>query len=298
VLACSMHLGMTRVLASTLIFAACGGQSVSRPAESNSGSAGSSGGLNSACDASDETIVLCTRLATAGAVLAIASDKGTSIEAFPAGLGRSYAATGRGTTCFCTRGGISSSNGSVNAGTVTVQGPDRRVTLATAVYQVTSPVPAYLTTPALPWNPGDALFVSATGAPNGLASFAGTLQTGGPLIGVAPVLAQSAPPIPVSLAKDFVVTWVPEGKSDESVSLVINQAWPGALGGCTCSAPDADGKLTVPAASLSQAFVPTSSAQTQGGASLVRSIVRTVAAGNASVDLVGQAVVNGGVSFQ
>jgi hypothetical protein len=133
---------------------------------------------------------------------------------------------------------------------------------------------------------------------NGVPAFAGRLQTGGPLAGLSPPMGPMAKPLVISRSVDFVVTWTPEGMTDEAVGLVLVQPQISERSenesDCLCAAPDAAGRLTLSAAQLSAAFGPS----TTGQITVRRFIVRTVAAGAASVQLVGYVATGGVVMFE
>jgi hypothetical protein len=292
-----------------ILAGACGGRAATDtsdgglgPTSPGNGTPGNEGGTMAATDAcgavrapsappSDDGGV-----AFHGVVAAYSDSSGPTIEAgFPL-FGFTYAvASGPGTKCSCLSG-VALPVGSENAGTITVERPHCGGVLATLLYYGNQAEADYSATSQLPWNPGDTLDVVATG---GVTPFSGTLQTGGPIVGLSPATLAGPQPLNVSRSQDFVLTWMPEGKSGESVMVDIRQPSPQSQS-CACVAPDSDGKITLGAALL-QGFVPTTSPNpqnTQVYVTVSRSIVSSVYTASGRVDLVGQVAVGGTLNLQ
>jgi hypothetical protein len=198
-------------------------------------------------------------------------------------------------TCNCATG-IALPAPSSNAGTITVQVAPCGPLLASLPFGVDSGAMEYPQAQAS-WTPGDALAVSAPGDPSQVHAFAGILQTGVPLTGLTPAIGPSSQNILVPRAQPFVVSRTPEGRSGEMVDLVLRQITPSTVVACGCVVPDSAGSVTVPAALLSEHFVP-STTKTHETAVVLRTIDRPVAADDALVDLVSLVEVQGTVLFQ
>jgi hypothetical protein len=147
------------------------------------------------------------------------------------------------------------------------------------------PLSDYAAVNSQPWTPGDALSVLATGGE--IQSFSGVLQTGPALTGVVPPIGPS--PVVVDHLQAFEVSWAPQGKADATVLLRL----PYVGGVCFCDAPDSAGRLVVEANLLSPI-----SADKNGKITLTRLTISTVAASNATVDLVGAEVQAGPFAIQ
>jgi hypothetical protein len=133
-----------------------------------------------------------------------------------------------------------------------------------------------------PWNPGDALRVSATG--NQVHAFSGTLQTGSLLSGVTPSIGSA--PLVIDHSQNFEVSWTPEGRENESVLLRLGAA-PDV---CYCTVPDSDAKVTVDSSLLSPGGTST--------ISLERLVISTASSDNATITLIGAVELSGEVTFQ
>jgi hypothetical protein len=124
------------------------------------------------------------------------------------------------------------------------------------------------------WSPGDTLVVSAPAAQVG--AFSASV--------VAPAkvaFVQGAPADPLDRAKDWTLSWTPDATRGETVtlSLVTHRQGAGAL---ACTVPDAAGKLTVPAAALSQ-LPSTAGATGPATVSMMRQAEVMTSAANAPV---------------
>jgi len=133
-----------------------------------------------------------------------------------------------------------------------------------------------------PWNPGDALRVSATG--NQVHAFSGTLQTGSLLSGVTPSIGSA--PLVIDHSQNFEVSWTPEGRENESVLLRLGAA-PDV---CYCTVPDSAAKVTVDSSLLSPGGTST--------ISLERLVISTASSDNATITLIGAVELSGEVAFQ
>jgi hypothetical protein len=138
-----------------------------------------------------------------------------------------------------------------------------------------------------PWNPGDALAVSASGGQ--VHAFQGALLTGGPLEGVTPAMYGET--LTFDRAMPLVVSWTPEGGADEDVLLLLQQITPESIVNCFCAAPDSARSLTLNATLMSR-FVATvdggPSAQLAGSITLDRLRTTRVRSDNATIALVGE----------
>jgi hypothetical protein len=112
--------------------------------------------------------------------------------------------------------------------------------------------------------------------------FVGTLRTPALWSGVMPPLGPT--PVAVDRAQDFVVSWIPEGQSDESVLLDLDQFRSDTIVSCICTVPDASAQVTVDH-SLLGLF---GTEQLSGHIGLVRTITSTTSSGNATIDLAGE----------
>jgi hypothetical protein len=137
-----------------------------------------------------------------------------------------------------------------------------------------APLSDYASVDSLPWAPGEALQVLAAG--NEVGAFAGVLQAGPDLGGIAPAIGTS--PVVVDHDQAFEISWTPQGTGDAIVLLSLGHTG----GACYCDGRDAAGKLVVDPGLLN----PTTAEQ-KGTIELARLTVSTVASSNATVDLVG-----------
>ena len=140
---------------------------------------------------------------------------------------------------------------------------------------------------SLPWKPGDALSVVATG--DAVHAFSGALQVPALLSGVTPVLGQAV--LIIDRTQDFTVTWNPEGRARESMLLILQQSTHPTTT-CYCTAPDAAAALTVDASLLS----PFSAQDCQ--MILERLVASTASSDNATITLIGEVVESAVVMFQ
>jgi hypothetical protein len=147
------------------------------------------------------------------------------------------------------------------------------------------PLSDYPPVDSQPWSPGAALSVLASGGE--IAPFSGVLQTGPSLTGLVPPIGPA--PVVAHHLQPFEVSWTPEGNGDATVLLRV----PYAGGVCFCDAPDAAGRIVVEANLLSPL-----SADKNGKITLTRLTISTVAASNATVDLVGAEVQAGPFAIQ
>lgn len=144
-----------------------------------------------------------------------------------------------------------------------------------------APLSSYAGVGSQPWSAGDTLKVVAPG--NEVDAFSGLLRVGPALRGVTPPIGSS--PVVVDRTQPFEISWTPEGDGDATVMLGI----PSANALCLCDAPDSAGSLTVDSKLLSAV---------SGQITLTRLTVSQVAAGNASVALVGGIAQRGTVEVQ
>jgi hypothetical protein len=140
-----------------------------------------------------------------------------------------------------------------------------------------------------PWIPGAHLHVVATG--DEVHPFAGTLRTPAPWSGVMPPIGPA--PVAIDLAQDFVVSWIPDGQSNESVILTLDQIRSDALVSCTCTVPDASAQVTVDH-SLLGLF---ETHQLSSSIGLSRTITSTTSSDNATIDLIGEVVERADATF-
>jgi len=137
-----------------------------------------------------------------------------------------------------------------------------------------------------PWAPGQTLRVTADG--NAIHAFAGEIRAGAGFDGLAPdILSQG---MVLDRTRDFNLTWLPEDE-DEWITLTVQQIG-GDDGFCICSAPDSAGTLTLARDEVEKFGVGS------GHYELVRSITARAPSDNASVTLVSQVGVTGGVGFR
>lgn len=307
------------LLASASILGGCGGLAVDSSGANGSRDASSPDAFSSdggthdvktmkACAADEATTIPDDELPSVGTILMAGQEVTADAEAATASVsGTFWSIPGNAsfipsasdeTTCSCRHLAIADPVDLPSAGTITVQALHCGATLATLVPKSGAPTGTrYAGATLESWSPGEAFSVTATGAPGGIAAFAGTLQTAAPFGAVMPPIGPTTKPILISRLTDLVVTWTPEGKTGESVTLTLSQLEDGTDEVCTCSTKDSAGKLTVPAATLSSAFTPTSGTMDGASATLERFIARTYAVGKSSVDLVGLVETSGGVFF-
>jgi len=196
------------------------------------------------------------------------------------------------TGCSCTSGiGIGTPGPEeVSAGTIALTATDGGPVLA-ALVPTDSSNRVYEEVSATAWAPGEVLAVWAQGQPNQVKSFSTTLQTAAPFSGVMPAI--SAAPVTIVRSVDFSVSWTPEAKANEVVSLNITELNPGAQ--CTCYGPESMGAITVPAGSLAVFAASSSGASSTGSGTvtLSRWVVSTFLTETATVYLIGQATLYG-----
>lgn len=140
---------------------------------------------------------------------------------------------------------------------------------------------------ALAWNPGDTLAVSATGGQ--VVAFEATIVAPPAFASVTPDLEITSQVV-VRLAQDFTVSWTPPAQAMGDVTLELFDPLGFYL---DCTAPDAAGSLTVPAAALGN-FV----AGDNGSVTLARSSTVQIQAGDSSVAVTAQATDVGLATFQ
>jgi hypothetical protein len=131
-----------------------------------------------------------------------------------------------------------------------------------------------------PWSPGESLRVSATGG--AVHAFSGTLETGALLSGVTPPIGPA--PIDVDRTVPFEVSWAPEGKSNASVLLMLQQFRTEGVATCYCFVPDAASQMAMPASLLGNFTTDQLSANVR----LERLVTTTASSDDATVELVGQ----------
>jgi hypothetical protein len=137
-----------------------------------------------------------------------------------------------------------------------------------------------------PWAPSQTLRVTAQG--HDVHAFAGEIRTGAGFDGLTPDIGSQG--MTLDRARDFDLTWLPEDP-DEWITLTVQQLG-GDDGFCICSAPDASGSVTLPRDELAKFSAGS------GSFELVRSITARAPSDNASVTLVSQVGVTGGVAFR
>ncbi len=230
-----------------------------------------------------------------GAVVASGTSAGQQLLSAGFPYFGSFPATTGGTTCNCVEG-IADPSPSQSAGTITVQAAHCGPLVASLAFGDDSGFPEYAQSPAT-WTPGDALVVSAPGDPSQVHGFAGTLQTGVPLAGLSPAIGPSGQNIVIPLDQPLVVSWAPEGRSNETVDVTLSAVTTSSYATCGCFAPDSAGTLTMPSALLSQHFAPTTT-KTTANLGVSRTLVTPVAADDAVVDLVGIVSVEGPVDLE
>lgn len=219
-----------------------------------------------------------------GTVVASASISGQVLSAgFPSFGGYSTASTG--TVCNCITG-IALPAPSSSAGTITVLAGPCGPAVGSLAFDSEAGVEAQYTQIPATWTPGDALAVSAQGDPSQVHAFAGILQTGVPIADLSPAIGPSAQNIVIPLDQPLVLSWTPEGRSGETVDLLVREITTTSVVACGCAALDSAGTMTVPSALLSQHLVPTTS-KTTAVAYVTRAIETLAGADNAVVQLVG-----------
>jgi hypothetical protein len=245
-----------------------------------------------------------------GAILALVGVPGPSpfvaaydvqagFSAFAENIEFLYPTTTPNTGCSCTHGiGIGDPGPEeLSAGTITVTVADGGPVLAALMPTGTTFV--YGEASASAWGPGEVLAVSAQGYPGQVKAFSTTLQTAAPFSGVMPAIG--AAPVTILLSADFSVSWTPQAKANEFVSLSINQTSTLAAAQCTCNGPESVGTITVPASSLADYFAPSSSGSSSTASAtvyLTRTVISTVLTETATVYLIGRASLYGGAEFQ
>lgn len=141
-----------------------------------------------------------------------------------------------GSCCFVPRGGSSCPfPGTVSAGNITLSKGGTQIaqlTFANGYDDDTS------TTPALTWQPGDTLAVSAAGSAGAVAAFSGSVVAPAPLTGVTPAVTGN---VTIPKASDFVIHWTP-GSGTATVQLFLEDV---GLNGIACNVPVTAGSLTV-----------------------------------------------------
>jgi hypothetical protein len=140
-----------------------------------------------------------------------------------------------------------------------------------------------------PWAPGAALRVSAAGG--AVHPFSGTIHTSALLSGVTPPLGPS--PLAVDRSQPLQVSWAPEGKSGEVVTLMLQQFTSAGVVTCYCGALDAAAKLTVDSGVLAEFGTDQLSARLR----LERLLTSFASAGDATVTLVGEVAETGPITF-
>jgi hypothetical protein len=149
---------------------------------------------------------------------------------------------------------------------------------------------SYPSTKSRAWNPGEDILVDAAGAT--VHAFSGTLRTGGLLSGVVPSIGGA--PLLVDRSQRLEVTWTPDRASGEDVLLVLEQLTDDGVLSCTCEAPDSTGTLSVDPTMLSR-FATT---ELSGTVRLARTLHSSATTDNASIDLVGEVIVDGSLTFE
>jgi hypothetical protein len=192
--------------------------------------------------------------------------------------------------CSCVLGVGTPGPEFVSAGTITISAAAGPV-LAALMPMMPDPSrhsPVYgSSTSVIGWSPGDVLGVSAQGAPDQVKAFSTTLQTAAPFSAVIPALGGA--PVTISRSVDFTVTWTPEARANEMVSLSISGPGGGA-GECTCFGPESMGAITMPASFLAE-LMPSSVPDVT--VSLGRSVVSTFSNETVTVYLIGEAAIYG-----
>jgi hypothetical protein len=211
-----------------------------------------------------------------------------------------YPTTTPNTGCSCTRGmGIGSPGPEeASAGTITLTAADGGPVLAALTPSDSSSF-VYGSVSASAWGPGEVLAVSAWGQPDQVKAFSTTLQTAAPFSGVMPAIG--AAPVTILLSADFSVSWTPQAKANEFVTLLISQTSASAGPQCTCNGPESMGAITVPASSLADYFTSSSSGSSStasAAVTLTRTVISTFLTETATVYLIGQATLYGGAQFQ
>jgi hypothetical protein len=149
----------------------------------------------------------------------------------------------------------------------------------------------------IPWQPGAVLDVSAAGYPGQVDPFSASFPTSQAFSGLTPAIGSN--PVTVPLAQDLVVSWTPEGRSNESVHLDLSQStMGGGIGRCVCDAADSDGRLILTASQIGATFKATTAAQTAATASFLRTIVTATTTANVALQLEGTVQVSSDLSFQ
>lgn len=219
-------------------------------------------------------------------------------SAFAANIDFLYPTTTPNNGCSCTHGISIGTPGpeEASAGTITLTATDGGPALAVLTPSDSSTF-VYGNVSASPWSPGEVLAVSAQGQPDQVKAFWTTLQTAAPFSGVMPAIGGA--PVTILLSADFSVSWTPQAKANEFVTLNITGLNPGAQ--CTCNGPESMGTITVPASSLADYFAPSSSGSSSTASatvSLTRTVISTFLTETATVYLIGQATLSGGAEFQ
>ncbi len=140
------------------------------------------------------------------------------------------------------------------------------------------------------WGAGDSLLASAAGGD--VHAFSGTLHTAPLLAGIAPAFASGG--FVVDRAHDLDVSWTPDGVADDGVLLMVDQTSSNGAIRCTCAVADSAGTVTLGAALLA----PFATTQLSGTVALGRTTVSTATSDNATIQLVGEALVSGDVTFR
>lgn len=209
-----------------------------------------------------------------------------------------YPTTTPATGCSCTHGiGIGLPGPEeVSAGTIILTATDGGPALA-SLTPGDSSNRVYGEVSSSAWGPGEVLAVSAQGQPDQVKAFSTTLQTAAPFSGVMPAIGGAS--VTILLSADFSVSWTPEAKANEFVTLNITGLNPGAQ--CTCNGPESMGAITLPASSLAEYFAPSSSGSSSTASAtvyLTRTVISTFLTETATVYLIGQAALYGSAEFQ
>jgi hypothetical protein len=212
-----------------------------------------------------------------------------------------------GATCSCGEGiALPVPTEGASAGTLTVQAPDCGTVLATLLPDLDGGLfsenpfaisPDYsLQGTAHAWSLGDALHVSAAGDPSQVHAFAATLQTGAVLAGLTPAIG--ATPLGIAIGQDLVISWTPEGRANETVTLFVGEANLQVASMCECVAPNSAGQISLRSSDMLAArFVADSNAH-DGVIGLTHDVVSLVGTDTANVELNGQVNVSGPATFR
>jgi hypothetical protein len=141
-----------------------------------------------------------------------------------------------GNCCFSPQGGPSCPfPDETSAGNITVTKSGAQIAQLTFANDYDADTSS---SPALTWQPGDTLSVSAAGSSGAVGSFSGSVVAPSPLANVTPAFGSTAT---IQKANDLVITWTP-GTGTAVVQLFLEDI---ALNGIGCTVPVTAGTLTV-----------------------------------------------------